>query len=189
MNECMELLSIFRGDPMCEVFQQPVDWQGLGLFDYPEIVAEPMDFQTIKDKLDDDKYSTMNSFAYDMRLVFKNCMKYNRPDSELYKLSEKLHKKFEKNFSTLVKKYNIDTSLSDNNNTSSYGKAARHKFGQNIHKLKNSELGQIVDTILRSSPEAINDDEENLEIELNNIDNDTFLKLQDLMNGFLSNLK
>ena len=40
----------------CQVFLQPVDWEGLELWDYPDIVEVPMDFGTIKKKVDEDGY-------------------------------------------------------------------------------------------------------------------------------------
>ena len=45
--------------------------------DYFDFVSEPMDFQTIKDKLETLEYSDGKPFVRDMHLVFENCDKYN----------------------------------------------------------------------------------------------------------------
>lgn len=45
--------------------------------DYFEIITEPMDFGTIKRKLQNGKYSTDTEFVNDVLLVFNNCYRYN----------------------------------------------------------------------------------------------------------------
>ena len=65
------------------VFRDPVDWKSLGLLDYPEIVQKPMDLGTIKKKIENDDYNTVEDIATDIRLVWSNCMLYNRDGSEV----------------------------------------------------------------------------------------------------------
>ena len=47
-------------------------------------------------KLEDGKYGSPSDFAKDMRLIWKNAMTYNRPDSDIFETAEKLAKLFEK---------------------------------------------------------------------------------------------
>lgn len=65
------------------VFREPVDWKGMGLTDYPEIVKKPMDLGTVKKKIENDEYDTIEEIALDIRLVWTNCMLYNRDGSEV----------------------------------------------------------------------------------------------------------
>ena len=65
------------------VFRDPVDWRGLELLDYPDIVKRPMDLGTIKKKIENDDYLTIDDIANDIRLVWSNCMLYNRDGSEV----------------------------------------------------------------------------------------------------------
>jgi hypothetical protein len=67
----------------CLVFRDPVDWKSLGLLDYPEIVLKPMDLGTIKKKIENADYGTVEDIATDIRLVWSNCMLYNRDGSEV----------------------------------------------------------------------------------------------------------
>lgn len=67
----------------CLVFRDPVDWKSLGLLDYPEIVLKPMDLGTIKKKIENADYGTVEDIATDVRLVWSNCMLYNRDGSEV----------------------------------------------------------------------------------------------------------
>ncbi|KAI8597334.1 hypothetical protein EDD21DRAFT_327148, partial [Dissophora ornata] len=61
-------------------FLQPVDWRTLNLPDYPVLIKNPMDFSTIREKLDNGKYVTMDDFADDVRLVCQNCVNFNGLD-------------------------------------------------------------------------------------------------------------
>jgi hypothetical protein len=175
MEGCMKLVTLFENDPICEAFLWPVDVDGLGLHDYPDIITEPMDIMQIKEGVAEGKYSTVNSFAYDLRLVWKNCMRYNRPDSELYETAEKLSRKFEKALADLKKK--LGSSKSSRTKVPA-GKASRLKLSADVHLLTNAQLGNLVDIILRNCPDAITDDDEDLEIELNDLDDSTFEELQ-----------
>ena len=65
------------------VFREPVDHVGLGLDDYPLIVTKPMDLGTVKKKIENDEYDTVDDIAADIRLVWSNCMLYNRDGSEV----------------------------------------------------------------------------------------------------------
>lgn len=90
-----------------------------GLTDYPEIIKKPMDLGTIQvraqvasnepfnmflavqKKLEEGKYNTPDKFAADVRLVWKNAMTYNRPDSDIYSTADKLSKVFERKFAKI----------------------------------------------------------------------------------------
>jgi len=52
----------------------PTDAEGLE--DYLDIVKQPMDFSTIRGKLDQDGYDHLR-FSADVRLVYHNAMRYN----------------------------------------------------------------------------------------------------------------
>ncbi|KAF9285687.1 hypothetical protein BGZ68_003650 [Mortierella alpina] len=61
-------------------FLHPVDWKALNLPNYPLLIKNPMDFSTIRKKLSAGKYTTMDSFADDVRLVCQNCVNFNGLD-------------------------------------------------------------------------------------------------------------
>mmetsp|Transcript_22341 Transcript_22341/g.67999 ORF Transcript_22341/g.67999 Transcript_22341/m.67999 type:complete len:191 (+) Transcript_22341:2100-2672(+) len=83
-----------------KVFAEPVDWRGLGLHDYPQIVKHPMDIGTVQRKLREGKYnSSLDAVVDDVQLVWANAMLYNRNGSPIYRLAATLKafadKKFE----------------------------------------------------------------------------------------------
>jgi len=63
------------------LFLEPVDPVKLQIPDYFDIITEPMDFGTIKEKLSQHKYLNMSHFLRDVELVFKNCILYNGEQS------------------------------------------------------------------------------------------------------------
>jgi hypothetical protein len=68
-------------------FLEPIDWKGMGLVDYPDIVKKPMDLGTIKNKIETKEYESAEEISNDIRLVWTNCMLYNPKGSEVGKLS------------------------------------------------------------------------------------------------------
>ncbi|KAL2549579.1 Transcription factor GTE1 [Forsythia ovata] len=79
-------------------FMQPVDVEGLGLHDYYQIIDRPMDFSTIKNQMeakDGTGYKHVREICADVRLVFKNAMKYNDEKSDVHVMAKTLLEKFE----------------------------------------------------------------------------------------------
>ena len=73
---------------LTEPFREAVDWRSLGLYDYPQVVKQPMDLGTVKKKIENGSYSLVQDCANDIRLIWKNCMTYNADGSEFYLLAE-----------------------------------------------------------------------------------------------------
>lgn len=64
--------------------------------DYHDIISNPMDFGTIKYKLGNGDYETLDKFFSDCQLVFENCGLYNKEHSTVYNAGMRLRKFFEK---------------------------------------------------------------------------------------------
>lgn len=69
-------------------FNEPVDLERYP--DYLKAVSEPMDFGTIKAKIDAGTYVQPGQFNADMRLVFGNAHKYNAPGSDVHHMASTL---------------------------------------------------------------------------------------------------
>ncbi|KAK7271051.1 hypothetical protein RJT34_26642 [Clitoria ternatea] len=88
-------------------FMQPVDVEGLGLHDYYEVIDKPMDFSTIKNQMeakDGTGYKHVREICADVRLVFKNAMKYNDERSDVHVMAKTLLAKFEEKWLQLLPK-------------------------------------------------------------------------------------
>lgn len=83
-------------------FRAPVDTKFAP--GYTDIIEEPMDLGTIKKKLRANAYENNTAEAIrDIRLVWRNCMEYNAPGSEIYDTAEELAKNFEDSITNAVK--------------------------------------------------------------------------------------
>ncbi|KAH9795372.1 hypothetical protein KPL71_005191 [Citrus sinensis] len=88
-------------------FMHPVDVEGLGLHDYYEVIEKPMDFSTIKNKMDGKDgtgYRNVREIYADVRLVFKNAMKYNDERDDVHVMAKSLLEKFEEKWLQLLPK-------------------------------------------------------------------------------------
>ncbi|KAH8969130.1 hypothetical protein BDL97_02G018200 [Sphagnum fallax] len=86
-------------------FMKPVDVKGLGLHDYHEVVKHPMDFGTIRDRMDAKDgtgYKHIQEICDDVRLVFSNATSYNQDGSDVHTMAKTLSDKFEEKWKALV---------------------------------------------------------------------------------------
>lgn len=87
LKEIYKLILILLSRNESFAFREKVDWESLGLVDYPDIVKQPMDLGTVKVNLEQGKYETAEDAAADIRLIWTNCMLYNSSGSEVFTLS------------------------------------------------------------------------------------------------------
>lgn len=86
-----------------EFFRDPVDWEALELYDYPEIIEKPMDLNTVKRNFDNGVYRTASDLATDMRLIFMNAMTYNDPASKVFNHAKAQREFWENSWANVVK--------------------------------------------------------------------------------------
>ncbi|KAG1120028.1 hypothetical protein G6F42_012844 [Rhizopus arrhizus] len=82
-------------------FLNPVDADAWGASDYYDIIKEPMDMTTYERKLYEYEYSNEEELAEDIRLMFRNCYKYNPPNHLVHTLGQEFEEIFEKQWSKL----------------------------------------------------------------------------------------
>mmetsp|Transcript_12631 Transcript_12631/g.20583 ORF Transcript_12631/g.20583 Transcript_12631/m.20583 type:complete len:300 (+) Transcript_12631:234-1133(+) len=73
--------------------------------DYYKIISNPIDLRTIMEKLNADRYRSIEEFKKDFDLLFSNAQTYNMPGSQVFLDSKKLQRVF-------LDKYNSTTSSS-----------------------------------------------------------------------------
>jgi len=175
MLQCHAILKVLMSKNEAVAFNDPVDWQLYGLTDYPEIIKQPMDLGTILTNLESGKYATPDQFAKDVRLVWKNAMTYNRPDSDIYVTADKLKRLFERRFAKVKKA----GSKSRRDGEQQVTRADQTRFASLASSLTSEELGKVVDMLQKECPEAIteDDDADDVEIEIGAIDGRTLLNL------------
>jgi bromodomain-containing factor 1 len=75
---------------------EPVDPVALGIPQYFDIVKRPMDLGTVEKKLDGGAYLGTEDFVADVKLVFKNCYKFNGRESFISQMAKTLESSFNK---------------------------------------------------------------------------------------------
>ena len=76
-------------------FMVPVDPVALNIPTYHSVIKKPMDFGTMKTKLDHGEYENAKEFEADAKQVFQNCYKFNRPGDDIFKAGQELENIFD----------------------------------------------------------------------------------------------
>jgi transcription initiation factor TFIID subunit 2 len=74
------------------VFREPVDPELLGIPTYFDVIPrkDARDLRTIRQKLDSDKYDSIEAFEADINLMIRNAITFNGADSDVGKVAEVL---------------------------------------------------------------------------------------------------
>jgi hypothetical protein len=83
------------------IFNARVDYERMGLPDYPWIIKHPMDLGTVNRNLNGRVYKTMADWAADVRRVWDNAKTYNAPESEVYQAAEALSNMMESQYAAI----------------------------------------------------------------------------------------
>jgi hypothetical protein len=169
-----------------------VAWKSLGLVDYPQLIAQPMDLGTVKQRLAvQGSKSNSNSFYKtpwdahkDILLVWNNCMTYNQDGSEFYLLAASLRKKWEDKFTKLAKDNphwgsggegggGDGTAAATNTKTSGSAGAGtkaslsdRRNFAKSLYQISREDLGKVLVELEQKHPAALKRNAAEDEIEL-----------------------
>ncbi|KAJ5297445.1 hypothetical protein PENANT_c005G03903 [Penicillium antarcticum] len=65
-------------------FYYPVDPVALNIPTYHSVIKKPMDLSTVQSKLKTGQYENAKEFETDVRLIFKNCFRFNIPGDPTY---------------------------------------------------------------------------------------------------------
>lgn len=89
--------------PASAPFLLPVDPEALGIPDYHEFIRRPMDFGTVRARLQTTAYASVDDYAADVRLVFANSRIYNTiPNSPILAMTDVCEAFFEEGLPQLV---------------------------------------------------------------------------------------
>ncbi len=57
---------------------------------YSQIISKPMDFSTMRQKIEDNEYATLNEFIDDFKLMCDNAIRYNHAETVYHKAAKRL---------------------------------------------------------------------------------------------------
>nr|XP_054751375.1 bromodomain adjacent to zinc finger domain protein 2B-like [Lytechinus pictus] len=93
LQPCKQILSEIEKEHCSWPFMAPVNTKQIP--QYRKIIKQPMDFSTMKNKLKEKKYKTLDDFAVDARLIFDNCETFNEDESEVGRAGHAMRSFFE----------------------------------------------------------------------------------------------
>ncbi|XP_015245745.1 PREDICTED: bromodomain-containing protein 1 [Cyprinodon variegatus] len=82
------LLDQLQAKDQAKIFTQPVDVNEVP--DYLDHIKHPMDFSTMRQRIDAQAYTNLDQFEADFNLIIDNCMKYNLKDTYFYRAAVRL---------------------------------------------------------------------------------------------------
>jgi len=101
--KCLDALKVVQSHQHAWVFNTPVDPVELGLPDYFEVVKKPMDLGTIRKKLENGCYHSLEEFEGHVHLTFDNAMLYNPEGSVVYNMAKEMKTKFTSDYEVFVR--------------------------------------------------------------------------------------
>eukprot|EP00571_Detonula_confervacea_P015674 CAMPEP_0172310226 /NCGR_PEP_ID=MMETSP1058-20130122/11361_1 /TAXON_ID=83371 /ORGANISM="Detonula confervacea, Strain CCMP 353" /LENGTH=200 /DNA_ID=CAMNT_0013022997 /DNA_START=148 /DNA_END=747 /DNA_ORIENTATION=- len=180
-----KLISQFYAKADAEPFREPVDWNSLGLFDYPQVIKKPMDLGLVKKKVNEGKYKSIHDAADDVRLIWKNCMTYNADGSDFYNLAQTMAKKFEEKFEKLCAANDVGGYSGEGGIIEEPTIEDKRAFAKCLYKISKEELGKVITDLETKSPKALikNSAEDEVEINVDNITPLAFREVVDYVNS------
>eukprot|EP00536_Pseudo-nitzschia_multiseries_P016034 jgi/Psemu1/247266/estExt_Genewise1.C_10040019 len=107
-TSCLDVLKVLQAHQHGWVFNSPVDPVELGLPDYFEVIKQPMDLGTIRKKLENGCYHSLDDFHNHVQITFDNAMLYNPEGSVVYNMAHEMKTKFIQDFDNLMKQLNAE---------------------------------------------------------------------------------
>jgi hypothetical protein len=173
-----------------------------------------MDLGSVKKKITDRKYKTIQQAADDVRLVWSNCMTYNQDGSDFFLLAKNLNKKWEEKYQKLLSDLQLDGSAAASPAAMTPGAGAgaaggamgggggvdasaaaannnkislddKRTFARTLYKITKEDLGKLIVEVDTKCPQALTKNAHEDECELN-VDKLTPALFQELK-AFVSN--
>ncbi|XP_032378787.1 bromodomain-containing protein 1 isoform X3 [Etheostoma spectabile] len=82
------VLSQLQEKDQYSIFAQPVNIKEVA--DYLDHIKNPMDFSTMRKRIDAHEYRSLEEFEADFDLIIFNCMKYNAKETFFYKAAQRM---------------------------------------------------------------------------------------------------
>ncbi|KAK4947626.1 transcription initiation at TATA-containing promoter protein [Elasticomyces elasticus] len=99
-DEVLKEIASTKNWQMNQYFTHPVDPVALNIPTYFQIIKKPMDLGTVRTKLNNNVYEKAKDFEEDVRLVFKNCYKFNPEGDLVHNAGTQLEGLFNKKWAT-----------------------------------------------------------------------------------------
>ncbi|KAE9587430.1 hypothetical protein Lal_00031825 [Lupinus albus] len=200
LKSCETLLSRLMTHQYGWVFNTPVDVVKLNIPDYFNVIKHPMDLGTVKSRVTSSEYSNPMDFAADVRLTFSNAMTYNPPGNDVHIMADNLSKFFETRWKPIEKKVLaigsqsvpsrptptfIETNIKSEPVKRIITAEERHKLSVELEAMLGELPERIIDFLKEQSCDGGQTDEEEIEIDIDALSDDTLFKLRKLLDDYI----
>lgn len=213
MKQCENLLKKLLSHQHASVFNEPVDIVKLNIPDYFTVIKHPMDLGTIKKRLTSGAYSSPLEFLADVRLTFSNALTYNPPGNTVNFMADEMSKFFELRWKTIEKKLPSNhaelveekSGLHEENGTASKKRRLsptqhvvmpeppkckmtdeeKHKLGGELEASLGDLPDNIIEFLKEQSSNGTATGEDDIEIDIDVLSDDTLFTLRELLDKFL----
>ncbi|KAE8697107.1 thymidylate kinase-like isoform X1 [Hibiscus syriacus] len=182
MKQCEGLLKRLMGHQYGWVFNQPVDIVKLNIPDYFNVIKHPMDLGTVKKKIASDAYGSPLEFHDDVKLTFNNAMTYNPPGNDVHIMADTLNKFFEVRWKNFEKKLPvIGSQLVQSKAHSEDLETSKQTTGILLSEMP----VHIIDFLREHSSNGNESGEEEIEIDIDGLSDDSLFTLKRLLDDHL----
>ncbi|XP_038974170.1 transcription factor GTE9-like [Phoenix dactylifera] len=212
IKQCEALLKRLMSHQYGWVFNTPVDPVKLKIPDYYTVIKHPMDLGTIKSKITSGAYSSPGGFVADVRLTFTNAMTYNPPGNDVHLMADTLRKFFETRWKPIEKKLAAaDARIKQETEAPNLELPSKKRKAPDMNhnivvpekvepKMTDEEkrvLSRRLESMLGDLPDHIIDflrqhsdngnqtNEEEIEIDIDSLSDDTLFELRKLLDDYL----
>ncbi|OMJ93430.1 hypothetical protein SteCoe_3545 [Stentor coeruleus] len=178
-NRAMNLLKSLERNGDSYEFRHPVDYIGLGLPDYPEVIKYPMDLSTVKKNLNAGDYEDLQDFICDIQQIWDNCKLYNPEESFIYKQAIKLQE-FTNSFciSNAIPVANMKKRPKE----PSVSLQEKKDLSELIQKVSSNTLAHVATVVEEECPEAFSQLEKHkVVISLEKMNYSTFSRIREIV--------
>lgn len=182
LSKAANLIKHLESQRESSEFLAPVDYKGLGLDDYPQVVKTPMDLSTVRKKLKTGKYQRLTEVVGDICLIWENCRAYNALGSTIVLQAEAM----ESVMRSYCLKHNIalellkkrGEALESLNEPIEISIEEKVQLCDRIRHVSHETLAQIVQTVENDCSQALEDlDKDRLQLRVDLLDGETFRKV------------
>jgi len=178
MERCNILLMDMRANPLAEWFLDPVDHIALGLTDYPQVIATPMDLGAVHKKMERAQYISVDDFAHDARLVWQNAITYNSAQSMFGVVASILAQVFDRRFALITRSATADPGCPIPDRPGWPNFQQKKKFYDLCTRLTLADLNQMVSLVQRGCQAAVQHcGDKEVEVDVDELDQETFNKV------------
>ena len=183
LSKAQNLIKHLCEQPESAYFLHPLDYRGLGLYDYPYVVRTPIDLTSILTWLSQCLYNSIDDFLQDILLVLDNCRAYSLPESQIVKKCDALEEIMLRYCSTHeISLENAMKSPKIDCHSDAVAFSDKVELSEKLKQLDPKRLDLLIDVIETELPQAVTYLNDNtVQIRIDALDKRIFQRIREML--------